>query len=110
MMKSFQRFIAIYIMKCFTFEIFNSFIFGKVEDISTIIQIINDRINNPNAVPLGNSGYLHTERQLISPIPTLSIIANILMIAFYVAMARELYLMYKYGKDEIQVKKESENK
>lgn len=109
MMKSFQRFISLYIMKYFTFEIFNSFLTGKVLDISIITQIIKDRASHPDAVPIAD-GYLQAGHQLISPFPTISIIANIIMIAFYIAMARELYLMYKYGIDKLQVKKESENK
>ena len=49
-------------------------------------------------------------KSLVPNFPIISIIANIIMIALFIAMAREIYLMYKYGKDELQVKKENEIK
>ena len=47
---------------------------------------------------------------LVPKFPIISIIANIIMIALFIAMVREFYLMYKCDKDEVQIKKESEDK
>ena len=106
MMKSFQRFIALAIMNLATWAFFSRIV--SVLSIRGIIETLKLIYVNPdrNFDDSLNRPYV----SLVPRFPIISIIANIVMIALFIAMVRELYLMYKYGKDELQVKKENEIK
>ena len=106
MMKSFQRFIALAIMNLASWTFFNRIV--TVLNIQGIIETLKLIYINPDR-KFDNS-LNRPYKSLVPAFPIISIIANIVMIALFIAMARELYLMYKYGKDELEVKKESENK
>lgn len=106
MMKSFQRFIALAVMNLATWAFFNRIV--AVLSIRGIIETLKLIYVNPdrNFDASLNRPY----ESFVPNFPIISIIANIIMIALFIAMVRELYLMYKYGKDELQVKKENEVK
>ncbi len=106
MMKSFQRFIALAIMNLATWAFFNRIV--NVLSIQGIIETLKLIYVNPDR-NFDNSLNRPYET-LVPKFPIISIIANIIMIALFIAMVREFYLMYKCDKDEVQIKKESEDK
>lgn len=106
MMKSFQRFIALAIMNIATWTFFNRIV--TVLSIQGIIETLKLIYINPDRN--FDASLDRPYKSFVPNFPIISIIANIIMIALFIAMVRELYLMYKYGKDELQVKKENEVK
>lgn len=106
MMKSFQRFIALAVMNLATWAFFNRIV--NVLSIQGIIETLKLIYVNPDR-NFDNSLNRPYET-LVPKFPIISIIANIIMIALFIAMVREFYLMYKCDKDEVQIKKESEDK
>lgn len=87
MMKSFQRLIALFIMLILTLQGLNSFAWGEILGPYNLFRVIGS--DNPGL-----------EFQHNSELIVVSVIANIIALIFYILMARELYLMYKFGKEE----------
>lgn len=87
MMKSFQRLIALFIMLILTLQGLNSFAWGEILGPYNLFRLIGS--DNPAL-----------EFQHNSKLIVVSVIANIIALIFYILMARELYLMYKFGKEE----------
>ena len=101
MMKSFQRFIALAIMNIASWTFFNRIV--TVLSIQGIIETLKLIYVNPDRN--FDASLDRPYKSLVPNFPIISIIANIIMIALFIAMAREIYLMYQYGEDEFQVKK-----